>query len=181
MNKAVFLDRDGTIIRDAGYLADPDGVEILPGAVEALRKLRGYGFKLIVVTNQSGVGRGMFPPEDMRRVNDQVESLFAKQGITFDDILICPHAPKENCDCRKPSPKLLTEAAAKHDINLSLSAMVGDKPSDPETGLAAGCKINIILTPEPAKFADSPFLAAKEIAEAAAIIRSGSKTDKTTL
>ena len=146
MNKAVFLDRDGTIIEDAGYLADPDGVRLLPGAGEALRELRGAGYLLVVVTNQSGIGRGFFSVDDMRRVNNRVEELFARQGVFFEDLLICPHAPEENCDCRKPSPKLLLDAAARHDIDLSRSVMVGDKISDVEAGAAAGCALNILLS-----------------------------------
>jgi D-glycero-D-manno-heptose 1,7-bisphosphate phosphatase len=166
MSKAVFLDRDGTIIRDEGYLADPSGVSILPGAVEALRELRDSGFLLMIVTNQSGIGRGFFSEDDMRLVNERVESLFADHGIDFDGILICPHAPDENCDCRKPSPKLLLEAAERRRIDLSLSAMIGDKPSDAECGVAAGCRHNILLTSQPANFADAPFQTAETITEA---------------
>ena len=173
MAKTAFLDRDGTIMRDEGYLANPDGVRLLPGAVEALCELRDAGYQLIVVTNQSGIGRGMFGLEEMTRVNERLESLFADHGVVFEDILFCPHTPEENCDCRKPSPKLLLDAAAKYDIDLSLSAMVGDKPSDPETGIAAGCRFNILLTATPAKFATKPYRIAANISEAAAIITAG--------
>lgn len=170
MKKAVFLDRDGTVMYDEGYLADPDGVRLLPGVVDALRELRDAGYSLILVTNQSGIGRGMFGEQEMNSVNDRLKSLFAEHGIQFDDILCCPHVPSDNCDCRKPSPKLLLDAAEKHGIDLSASAMVGDKPSDPETGLAAGCECNILLTPEPARFADKPYRVAVDLSDAAGII-----------
>ena len=170
MKKTVFLDRDGTVMRDEGYLADPDGVRLIPGAIDALRELRYAGYSLILVTNQSGIGRGMFGEEEMNSVNERLEILCAEHGIQFDDIHICPHAPSDNCDCRKPSPKLLLDAAEKHGIDLSASAMVGDKPSDAETGLAAGCVCNILLTSESARFADKPYHVAADLSEAAKII-----------
>jgi len=172
MIKTVFLDRDGTIIRDEEYLADPDGVFPLPGAVESLLKLRDAGYALIIVTNQSGVGRGMFTVNEMKSVNSRMLSLFAEYGVFFDDILICPHAPDEKCDCRKPSPKLLLEAAERLGIDLSASAMIGDKPSDPKTGIAAGCRHNILITLHPAEFADSPYQTANDIAKATDLILS---------
>jgi D-glycero-D-manno-heptose 1,7-bisphosphate phosphatase len=170
MKKTVFLDRDGTVMRDEGYLADPDGVRLLPGVVDALCELRKAGYSLILVTNQSGIGRGMFGECEMKRVNERLVSMCAEHGIHFDDILICPHTPSDNCDCRKPSPKLLLDAAEKHGIDLSVSAMVGDKPSDPETGLAAGCECNILLTATPARFRDKPYHIVGNLSEAAEII-----------
>jgi len=145
MNKAIFLDRDGTIIVDEDYLADPEKVTLMPGAVEALRKFLHAGYMLIIISNQSGIGRGIFTNSDMERVNKKVKNLFRAEGIEFDALLICPHAPEDNCECRKPSPKLLMDAAEKFNINLAKSAIIGDKVSDAECGITAGCRYNIFL------------------------------------
>ena len=144
-NRAVFLDRDGTLIFDEDYLADPDKVTLMPRAVEAVSKFKKAGYLLIMITNQSGIGRGIFSEEDMDNVNARVTELFRESGIEFDAIFFCPHAPEDNCECRKPSPKLLIEAAEKFNIDLSSSVMIGDKKSDAECGIAAGCKYNIFL------------------------------------
>ena len=145
MNKAIFLDRDNTIIDDVPYAADPDKVVIMPGVVDALKAFRDAGYLLIVITNQSGIGRGLFTEKDMKLVNEKMESLFKEFDIKFNDILHCPHQPEDNCECRKPSPKLIEAAAKKHNISLKDSAMIGDKISDVESGVAAGCGLNILL------------------------------------
>ena len=145
MNKAIFLDRDGTIIFDKDYLADPEKVVIMPGAIEALCELRNSGYILIIISNQSGIARGIFSTKEMKLVNKKVEKLFAEKGIKFNAVLICPHAPEDSCECRKPSPKLLLDAAIEFDIDLANSAIIGDKISDAECGIAAGCKHNIFL------------------------------------
>ena len=144
-NRAVFLDRDGTLILDKDYLADPEKVTLMEGAVEALCQLRNSGYMLIIISNQSGIGRGIFSEGDMEKVNAKVADLFRENGVEFDAVLICPHAPEDNCECRKPSPKLLFDAAEKFDIDLANSAMIGDKESDAKCGIAAGCKYNIFL------------------------------------
>lgn len=144
-NRAIFLDRDGTLIYDEDYLADPAKVTLMPGAVEAISKFKNAGYMLIIITNQSGIGRGIFSEEDMNQVNDKVSELFRDGGIEFDAVLFCPHTPEDNCECRKPSPKLLIDAAEQFNIDLSNSVMIGDKKSDAECGIAAGCKYNIFL------------------------------------
>lgn len=146
MNKALFLDRDNTIIFDAPYMADPEKVKIMPGVVEALCEFRKSGFLLIVITNQSGIGRGCFSAEQMHAVNNRMLELFAAGKIVFDDILFCPHAPDDGCSCRKPEPGMLFEAAEKNNIDLGASIMIGDKASDVEAGIAAGCGYNIWLS-----------------------------------
>ena len=145
MNKAVFLDRDGTLIVDADYLSDPNKVELIPDTAEPLRELRRKGYLLIIITNQSGIARGMFTENVMNAVNRKVCELFRAEGVEFDDILFCPHAPEDNCECRKPSPKLIEDAAKKFNIDLAKSAMIGDKVSDAECGIAAGCSCSIFL------------------------------------
>ena len=145
MNKAVFLDRDGTVIVDKGYLADPSQVVVPPGVVEALCELRKSGYMLIIISNQSGIGRGIFDENDMQRINERMQEIFHEHGVEFDDIFFCPHAPEDNCECRKPSPELLLDAMKKYDIDPSSSVMIGDKLSDAEAGIAAGCGCNIFL------------------------------------
>ena len=150
MRKAVFLDRDGTIVVDKLYLGDPDEVEITLETVDAVRRWKCAGFLLVVVSNQSGIGRGFFPKEAVDAVNARMVEKYRHQGIELDEVLFCPHNPeKEECECRKPKPKMLFDAAERLDIDLSKSAMVGDRVTDPETGLAAGCAWNILLAETP--------------------------------
>ena len=146
MNKALFLDRDDTLIHDQSYSADANRVKIMPGVAETLRECRKLGYMLIVVTNQSGIGRGLFSVEEMHEVHKRMKSLVSGDGIFFDDIFFCPHAPDVNCTCRKPAPGMLLEAAEKYSINFAESAMAGDKITDVEAGIAAGCGKNIWLS-----------------------------------
>jgi rfaE bifunctional protein nucleotidyltransferase chain/domain len=136
----VFLDRDGTLIEDLGYPRDPEAVRLLPGAAGALRALASAGFLLVIVSNQSGVGRGLITQEEAAAVHARLVSLFAAEGVNFDACLYCPHAPDAGCPCRKPSPGLLLRAAADLNIDLASSVMVGDKEGDAEAGLRAGCR-----------------------------------------
>ncbi|MEI6154355.1 MAG: HAD family hydrolase [Deltaproteobacteria bacterium] len=138
--KAVFLDRDGTIIYDVGYPKDPKQVQLLPGVVEALTKIKGYGFQLVMVSNQSGVGRGRISSEEAESVHHQVLADLDRHGIKLDAFYYCFHSPEERCSCRKPSPEMLVRAAKELDINLVRSFMVGDKQIDIEAGKRAGCK-----------------------------------------
>lgn len=146
MKPAVFLDRDGTLIIDKVFLANPDGVEVLPGVVYGLRRLQDAGYTLVIVTNQSGISRGFFTKAQAISVNDRVVELLDKEGIAIAGVYMCPHRPGDRCACRKPQPGLLLEAAEAHDIDLSASAMVGDKRTDAQAGRAAGCRLNIVLS-----------------------------------
>jgi D-glycero-D-manno-heptose 1,7-bisphosphate phosphatase len=137
--RALFLDRDGTLIEDVGYPSDPALVKLLRGAAAVLRDARARGVLLVIVTNQSGVGRGMFDEATARRVQARVEELFAAEGVTFDGVYYCFHGPNEGCACRKPAPGMLLSAAAELGIDLARSIMIGDKASDVEAGAAAGC------------------------------------------
>jgi D-glycero-D-manno-heptose 1,7-bisphosphate phosphatase len=145
MSKALFLDRDGTLIIDKDYLADPAGVVLLPGVVEGLRHARSLGYRLFLFTNQSGIGRGYYTLDDARRVNARMESMIGLPAPLFDDICIAPEAPDQPSHYRKPSPRFIQEMIAKHSLDPKQCLMVGDRDSDIEAGLAAGIR-SIALT-----------------------------------
>ncbi|MBP7864344.1 MAG: HAD family hydrolase [Acidobacteria bacterium] len=147
MSKAVFLDRDGTLCADKVYLSDPQGLEPLPGVFPALESLQRGGFRLVVVTNQSGVARGLIPPGSLEAVHRELHRIFGERGVRFEAIYVCPHLPggavaeySIGCDCRKPSPGLLLQAAEDLGIDLRRSFMVGDQGHDVEAGKRAGCR-----------------------------------------
>jgi D-glycero-D-manno-heptose 1,7-bisphosphate phosphatase len=145
MNRAVFLDRDGTIIEEKDYLSDPDQVVIFPRAREALKRLQDAGFKLIVVTNQSGIGRGYYTVEDMHRVNTRLIADLERAGVRIERIYFAPEAPERPSRGRKPSPQFLFDARDEFGIDLSESYMVGDKLTDLECGWNAGVKGSILV------------------------------------
>src|SRR5690606_30271789 len=133
----LLLDRDGTLIVDRPYLADPDAVEILPGVVDALRRLDGWW--LGIVTNQPGVARGWLTVEQVEAVNQRVVSLLWDRGVDIAGVWWCPHAPEgERCGCAKPAPGLVLDAVAKLELDPHRSWMVGDKQVDADAGTAAG-------------------------------------------
>ncbi|MFZ0591841.1 MAG: HAD family hydrolase [Bryobacteraceae bacterium] len=137
--RAFFFDRDGTLIVDCGYIRNPSDVELLPGVVETLAELRRRGFLLVVVSNQSGISRGLITKDEAQAVDGRFRELLEGRGIALDGVYECPHAPAANCDCRKPEPGMLLQAARELDIDLERSYMVGDKSSDCEAGARAGC------------------------------------------
>ncbi len=147
---AVFLDRDGTIIEDVPYLADPAGIRFLPGAAKSLARLRRAGFARVLATNQSGIGRGRFTEARLAEIHAELETRLAAVGASLDAIYHCPAAPPEDgepdCPDRKPAPGLLLRGTRDLGIDLAASWMVGDKMSDVEAGLAAGCR-SILLHP----------------------------------
>jgi len=146
-SKALFLDRDGTLIVDVHYARDPELVQLLPGAGDALRELQ-RDWLLVIVSNQSGIGRGIIAPEEATAVHDRMVAWFAAAGVAFAGVFYCPHAPGAHCDCRKPAPGLILDAALELDIDLSVSVMIGDRASDIEAGRAAGLAHLIRLGPE---------------------------------
>ncbi len=145
MERAVFLDRDGTIIEERDFLHRAEEVVLLPGAAKALRRLQDAGFKLFIVSNQSGVGRGYFTLEDVERVNAHLQQLLAGAGVQFDKIYIAPEAPGQPSPGRKPSPKFLFDARDEFRVELSKSYMVGDKLIDLECGWNAGVAASILV------------------------------------
>jgi D-glycero-D-manno-heptose 1,7-bisphosphate phosphatase len=170
--KAVFLDRDGTIMSDPGYISDPGKVEIFRGAVEALKALKKAGYLLVIITNQSGIGRGYFSPDDLEKVNARMSALFEERGVCFDGIYFCPHVDENKCTCRKPQPGLIFRAAHEHDIDISVSFMVGNSRSDVMAGVAAGCRLNFLLGTEKGSLAGDGILSVGSIDEVAEIILS---------
>ena len=143
MHKAVFLDRDGTIARDVPYCSRPEDFELLPGAAEGIRLLNERGFKVVVVTNQSGIARAYFTERMLARIHEKMVTELAEQGAHIDAIYYCPHHPDDNCDCRKPKPKMVIHAAQDLDIDLSQSYVIGDSEIDTELARQAGCKAGI--------------------------------------
>ena len=145
MKRAVFLDRDGTLIAEKNYLHRPEEVEIFPGAGAALKKLSEAGFKLVIITNQSGIGRGYFTLADAERVNQHLGLEFARDGVRFEKIYLAPEAPDQPSRGRKPSPQFLFDARDELGLNLAESYMVGDKLIDLECGWNAGVKKSILV------------------------------------
>lgn len=145
MNRAIFLDRDGTLIVEKNYLHKPEEVEIFPGTGAALKRLMDAGYKLIIVTNQSGIGRGYYTLADAERVNEHVCNLLAKEGARFEKCYIAPEAPDQPSRVRKPSPQFLFDARDEFGLNLAESFMVGDKLIDLECGWNAGVKKSILV------------------------------------
>ncbi len=146
MNIAVFFDRDGTICKDLGYIDSEDKIVVIRGAGEAIRKLNEAGFKVVIITTQSGVARGYFTIETLQRVNKRLTEILKKDGAQIDGIYFCPHHPDENCECRKPKPGLILKAKRKFNLNLKNSWVVGDKKEDIELGKNAGSKSILVLT-----------------------------------
>lgn len=144
--KAVILDRDGTLIAEKHYLHNPQEVEILPGVVEGLTLLRQHGYRLIMATNQAGVGRGYFSVDEMHAVNGRLQALLAEKGIKLDAVYYCPHAPDELCRCRKPASGMLEQAAREWGILFESSFVIGDKESDILFGKLAGMNTVLVRT-----------------------------------
>jgi D-glycero-D-manno-heptose 1,7-bisphosphate phosphatase len=147
MNKAVFLDRDGTIIEDVGYLNNPNQIKFIPGSLEAIKLLQNAGFKVIVITNQAGVARGLVSEDMLQTIDKVMHKLILSSGTHLDGIYYCPHHKehgvypyKQACECRKPQPGLLKKASHDLQLDLSQSYLVGDKATDIEAGQRAGTK-----------------------------------------
>jgi len=152
MNKAVFLDRDGTLNVDYGYVYKLEDLVFIDGVLESLRQLQKAGFLLIIITNQSGIGRRMFSQEDAISFNLHLIKELNKDGIFINDIFMCPHSPTQNCDCRKPSPKMILEGIEKYKINPEKSFMLGDKNIDVESGTRAGVQSFLVNKKKPLSF-----------------------------
>jgi histidinol-phosphate phosphatase family protein len=179
MARAVFLDKDGTVVEDVPYNADPAKIRLAAGAAEAVRSLSEAGFRLVVITNQSGVARGLFPVSALAPVQARIEELIQQAGASIAGFYFCPHLPGGSvpeyaidCSCRKPAPGLILKAAVDHDIVLSESWMVGDKWDDVEAGMRAGCRTVLIGRLSPQSDGPRPTVAAADLASAARLILS---------
>ncbi len=152
-DRAVFLDRDGTIIKDTGYPSRIGDMVLLRGAAAAIGDLNRRHWQVVVISNQSGVGRGMFDSSEVDEFNEELRKRLSKQGAQLDAFYYCPHEPGPDgepaCSCRKPEPGLLLQAAAELDVRLDKSVMVGDKDSDITAGARAGCR-TVLLAPDAA-------------------------------
>src|SRR5437867_8775911 len=145
MNQAIFLDRDGTIMEEKHFLHRPEEVVIFPGAAAALKRLGSAGFKLFIVSNQSGVGRGYFTLADVEKVNEHILEQFARDGVGFEKIYVAPETPDAPSRGRKPSPQFLFDARDEFGIDLAESYMIGDRLIDLECGWNAGVKKCILV------------------------------------
>jgi histidinol-phosphate phosphatase family protein len=143
---AVFLDRDGTLIFDRNYLSTPEQVKLYSYAAQSVNKLKAAGFKVIVVTNQSGISRGMFGEKELAKVHKRFLSLLKDQGAKIDGLYYCPHIDEDKCACRKPKTGMLLQAAKDHNIDISKSYTVGDSVRDYLLGYNAGAKGLLVLT-----------------------------------
>jgi D-glycero-D-manno-heptose 1,7-bisphosphate phosphatase len=145
-DKVVILDRDGTIIVDRHYLSDPAELELLPNAADGLRYLSQRGYRLVVITNQSGVGRGMFSLRRLDEINARFSDMLRAIGVQIEQIYCCPHAPQALCNCRKPNLGLLARAAFELQFNPRDAIVIGDKPTDIEFGRRARATTILIAT-----------------------------------
>ena len=170
--RAVFLDRDDTIMVDAVYTKDPEDVRLLPGAAEGIRVLADAGFLNVIATNQSGLGRGYFTEEDLAAVNGRLRHELRARGADYDALYYCPHQPEDTCDCRKPKPGLLLRAAADLGIDLDASYCIGDREWDVEAGRAAGMRTILVTNGQHGEnLGVQPDHVASDLTEAARLIR----------
>lgn len=143
--KTVFLDRDGVINKDNGYVFEIDNFEFIDGVFDSFRYLQKKGYNLIIVTNQSGIGRGRYTLEDFNILNNWMLQEFQKKGVTNIDVFFCPHKPEDNCKCRKPNTGMFEAASLKYKIDNNFSWMIGDKDIDIEAALNFGIKNTILV------------------------------------
>ncbi|MEW5807229.1 MAG: D-glycero-beta-D-manno-heptose 1,7-bisphosphate 7-phosphatase [Acidobacteriota bacterium] len=153
MRPAIFMDRDGTVSYEVGYVNHPERYDIMPGSAEAIAKINSSGYLAIVITNQAGVARGYFREEMINAIHEKLKKLLAEKGARLDGIYYCPHHPdvgdppyRQRCCCRKPEPGMLLQAQKELDIDLSRSYIIGDSIKDIQTGANAGVRGILVLT-----------------------------------
>lgn len=173
--RVALLDRDGTIIVERNYLSDPNDVELLPNAARGLRELRSLGYRLVLVTNQSGIGRGYFSAQDVENVHQVLTDKLREEDAYLDGIYICPHTPDAGCTCRKPEPGLALKAAEDFDFDIRDAVVIGDKPCDIELADRIGATSVLVKTGYGAAYLESgtvrPKFAAEDLADAARLLR----------
>jgi D-glycero-D-manno-heptose 1,7-bisphosphate phosphatase len=142
----VFVDRDGTVVVERHHLTNPEDLELLPGAAEGLRMLSGLGLGIILITNQSVIGRGMIDGQQLGAIHDRLMLMLGEHDVRLDGIYHCPHLSEDACRCRKPMPGLLEQAALEHPVDLSQSFVIGDKICDIQLGAVVGATSILVLT-----------------------------------
>lgn len=181
MRRAVFLDKDGTLVEDVPYNVDPALIRLTPGAVEGLRLLHRAGYRLFVVSNQSGVGRGFFPESALEPVAARLGELLAEGDVPLAGFVWCPHRPEDGCACRKPQPGMLLRLAEREGIDPVASWMVGDILDDVEAGRRAGCRTILLDNGHETEWVSGelrvPHHRAADLAEAAHIILTAERRD----
>lgn len=183
MYKACFLDRDGVLIEEEDYLCDPARARLCSGAVEAIKLAHSVGRKVFLISNQAGLAKGKFKMEDLKAVHAKVEELLAEQGVALDGYYYCPHHTKgsvpeytRECSCRKPGPGMILKAAEEHDLDVKNSFMIGDRLTDLEAGVNAGCSAVALVrtgygeTQELPEYPGVTVIDAKNIGEAVAAL-----------
>jgi D-glycero-D-manno-heptose 1,7-bisphosphate phosphatase len=184
MHKAVFLDRDGTIVEDVGYLSTPDQIKFIPGAIEAIKKLNEAGYKVVVISNQAGVARGLITEDMLQTIDKTLHRFILNGGAHLDGVYYCPHHPEygvypyhQACECRKPHPGLIKRAQRDLNLDLSASYMIGDKATDIEAGKRAGTKTILVLSgrgkEEKEKLKEKPNYVAEDLLSAVKWILGG--------
>ena len=172
--RAVFIDKDGTLIHDVPYNVDPKNVQLTMGAGRALRRMKNAGYQLIVISNQSGIARGLFEEKDLLPINRQIQALLAPYNVKVDAFYYCPHGPDDGCECRKPMPGMILRAARDHAVEPQISWMIGDILNDVEAGNRAGCRTIHIDNGNETEWIRSdyrqPLYTVRDLAEAADII-----------
>lgn len=157
--KLIILDRDGVINYDSEqFIKSPDEWKPIPGSLQAIARLNQWGWRVVVATNQSGIGRGLFGMDTLNAIHEKMVKSLAQVGGRLDAIFFCPHAADSTCDCRKPKPGMLHEISARFNIPLDGVPMVGDSLRDLQAGLAVGCKPYLVLTGQGTKTRDDPAL-----------------------
>jgi D-glycero-D-manno-heptose 1,7-bisphosphate phosphatase len=173
-DKVVILDRDGTIVVDRNYLSDPADLEFEVGAADGLRSMYERGYRLVVITNQSGIGRGLFTLERLQEIHDRLRQMVESIGVRLEGIYFCPHVPDAGCLCRKPQIGLFNQAASELGFDPSSAVVIGDKMSDIEFGHRAGA-VTILVGASSLSLADAPkpdFIVG-DLVQAAAVIQHG--------
>ncbi len=174
ISKAVFLDRDGTINEEIEYLHEVENFKLLPNAVEGVKEMQRAGYKIVIITNQPGIGLGYFEKEDFYRVNKRMLREFSSAGISVSKIYFCPHSKSENCMCRKPGTALIIRACRDLNLDISMSYFIGDKTSDIEAGKRAGAKTILVKTGsggDDKRFDIKPDYTAEDLLDAASYIK----------
>jgi len=176
MDKAIFLDKDGTLVYDSGYVHKVEDFRLLPSVIEGL-KILSKDFTFIVITNQSGIGRGIYTVDDTEKFNKKLVSELNKEGISIKKIYYCPHIPDKLCECRKPGTKHIMQAVKELNLDIQKSWVIGDHPSDIIMGINSGCKNVYLLTGHGKKHIDNlkkdnikPNFVAEKFIEAAEFI-----------